>query len=71
LQRRQALTLLLLVAGTISLTAGAMLLATGSISRWIVGSVVAGALMVSLAGNLGVRTLRAIGRSAERRKNSS
>jgi hypothetical protein len=66
LQRRQALTLMLLVVGTITLTAGAMLLAIGSVSRWIVGSVVVGAIMVSLAGNVGTRTLRAIGQAANK-----
>jgi hypothetical protein len=70
LQRRQALTLTLLVVGTITLTAGAMLLAIGSFSRWIVGSVVVGAILVSLAGNIGTRTLRAIGRAASKAKQS-
>ena len=64
LQRRQALTMALLVVGTITLTVGSVLLAMGSISWWIVGSVVVGAILVSLAGNVGTRTLRAIGRSA-------
>jgi hypothetical protein len=66
LQRRQALTLLLLVVGTITLTAGAMLMAIGRFSQWIVGSVVIGAILVSLAGNVGTRTLRAIGRETKK-----
>src|SRR5687768_1058017 len=58
LQRRQALTLLLLVAGTITLTVGAMLMAGGSFSRYVVGAAAVGAILVSLAGNVGTRTLR-------------
>jgi hypothetical protein len=57
---------MLLVVGTITLTTGAIYLAIGSFSRWIVGAVVVGAILVSLAGNVGTRTLRAIGRAANK-----
>lgn len=66
LQRRQALTMLLLVAGLIAFGFGTFYLVGGILSQAVFGSIGIGALLLTLAGFIGNRTRRAIGRSAER-----
>lgn len=66
LQRRQALTLLLFVAGLAAFGFGLFYLFAGMFSQAIFTSIGIGAVLLTLAGFIGSRTLRAIGRSAER-----
>jgi len=66
LQRRQALVMLLLVAGIITFGFGTFYLVGGFLTQMVLGSVASGALLLTFAGFLGNRTLRAIGRSAEK-----
>ncbi|MCE9607584.1 MAG: hypothetical protein K8U03_22070 [Planctomycetia bacterium] len=66
LQRRQALTLLLFVAGLIAFGGGVFYLLAGTLSQAIFTTIGIGALLLTLAGYIGSRTLRAIGRSAQR-----
>ncbi|MGC3971648.1 MAG: hypothetical protein QM775_31180 [Pirellulales bacterium] len=65
LQRRQALTMLLLVAGILLLGGGTIYLAAGYITRTILTCTVGGGLLLTTAGSFGARTLRAIGRAAK------
>lgn len=65
LQRRQALTMLLLVAGILLLGGGTIYLAAGYITRTILVCTVVGGLFLTSAGSVGTRTLRAIGRAAK------
>jgi len=65
LQRRQALTMLLLVAGILLLGGGTIYLAAGYITRTILICTVAGGLLLTTAGSFGTRTLRAIGRATK------
>jgi hypothetical protein len=64
LQRRQALVMLLLVAGIIAFGFGMFYLVGGLITQAVFGSITVGALLLTVAGFIGTRTLRAIGRSA-------
>jgi hypothetical protein len=66
LQRRQALVMLLLVAGIITLGFGVFYLVAGFLTQMVFGSIMVGALLLTVAGFIGSRTLRAIGRSAEK-----
>lgn len=66
LQRRQALVMLLLVAGIIAFGFGTFYLVGGLLTQAVFGSISIGALLLTIAGFLGTRTLRAIGRSAEK-----
>lgn len=61
LQRRQALIMLLLVAGTCLTIVGLVLAVSGLINRNVVSSLFSGVFLLTLAGGLGSRTLRAIG----------
>lgn len=66
LQRRQALVMLLFVVGLISFGFGTFYLVGGLLTQAVFTSIGAGALLLTVAGFIGNRTLRAIGRSAER-----
>lgn len=66
LQRRQALVMLLFVVGLISFGFGTFYLVGGLLTQTVFTSIGAGALLLTVAGFIGNRTLRAIGRSAER-----
>lgn len=66
LQRRQALVMLLFVVGLISFGFGTFYLVGGLLTQAVLGSITVGALLLTVAGFIGNRTLRAIGRSAER-----
>lgn len=66
LQRRQALVMLLFVAGLIMFGFGTFYLVGGLVSQAVLGSISIGALLLTIAGFIGNRTLRAIGRSAEK-----
>lgn len=66
LQRRQALTMLLLaVGGGMTIVAG-VLLAQGTFTRMVFSSLGGGVFVLTLAGHIGGRTLRAIGRSQQK-----
>lgn len=66
LQRRQALTMLLLaVGGGMTIVAG-VLLAQGTFTRMVFSSLGGGVFILTLAGHVGGRTLRAIGRSQQK-----
>lgn len=64
LQRRQALTMVLLAVGGGMAMVGIVLLVNGLITRMVVSSMVSGVFLLSLAGHVGSRTLKAIGKKA-------
>jgi hypothetical protein len=64
LQRRQALTLLLLVIGGGMAVVGAILLAQAVFTRIVFSALGGGVFILTIAGYVGNRTMRAIGRSA-------
>src|SRR5262245_43958555 len=64
LQRRQALTMLLLVIGGGMAVCGAMLLAQAVFTRIVFSALGGGVFVLTIAGYIGNRTLRAIGRSS-------
>ena len=64
LQRRQAVTMLLLAVGGGLTIVGAVLLAGGTFTRIVFSSLGGGVFLLTLAGHVGARTLRAIGKSA-------
>lgn len=66
LQRRQALTLVLLVAGLFAFGFGVFYLVAGILSQAIFITTMSGAVLLTLAGYIGNRTRRAIARSAVR-----
>jgi hypothetical protein len=61
LQRRQALVMLLLVGGTCCTIVGVVMALNGLISRAVLSTLFSGVFLLTLAGGLGSRTLRAIG----------
>jgi hypothetical protein len=65
LQRRQALTMLLLSIGSGMAIVGAVLLAQATFTRTVFSLLGGGVFLLTLAGHLGGRTLRAIARSQQ------
>lgn len=65
LQRRQALVLLLFVAGLIALLIGSVQVSAGTFTTAVLTTVIGGVLLVTISGHLGSRTLRAIGREPQ------
>lgn len=63
LQRRQALTMLLLAVGGGMTVVGVILICAGVFTRTVFSSLGGGVFVLTLAGHIGSRTLRAIGRS--------
>lgn len=61
LQRRQALVMLLLVGGTCCTIVGVVMALNGLITRKVLSTLFSGVFLLTLAGGLGNRTLRAIG----------
>ncbi|MBL9090948.1 MAG: hypothetical protein JNL96_06970 [Planctomycetaceae bacterium] len=68
LQRRQALVMLLFVAGVVALGGGAFYMSSGFVSTSIVVVTLVGSMLLTLSGHLGTRTLRAIGRSEAKKR---
>lgn len=66
LQRRQAATMLLLAVGVGMTLVGAVLLAQGTFTRMVFSSLGGGVFVLTIAGHIGSRTLRAIGRSQQK-----
>ena len=64
LQRRQALIMLLLAVGGGMTVVGIVLAVGGLINRTVISNMLSGVFLLTIAGGLGSRTLRAIGRSA-------
>lgn len=64
LQRRQAVTMLLLAVGGGMTMVGAVMLAHQVFTRTVFSSLGGGVFLLTLAGHVGGRTLRAIGKSA-------
>jgi hypothetical protein len=71
LQRRQALTLLLLAVGGGMTIVGGVMLVNGLITRMVFSSMAGGVFLLTIAGHIGSRTLRAIGRAAVSSKNQT
>lgn len=71
LQRRQALVMLLLVGGTCCTIVGAVLAVGGLINRMVVSTLFSGVFLLTLAGGLGSRTLRAIGLNALKQRSEA
>ena len=68
LQRRQALTMLLLIGGIVLLGGGTIYLAAGFYTQAVILCTIVGGLLLTTAGSVGTRTLRAIGRSRQAKK---
>ncbi|MBA4016455.1 MAG: hypothetical protein C0483_04635 [Pirellula sp.] len=67
-QRRQALTMLLLIGGIVLLGGGSIYLAAGFFTQAVFICTIVGGLLLTTAGSVGSRTLRAIGRSQQAKK---
>jgi hypothetical protein len=65
LQRRQAVTLLLLVIGGGMTVVAVLLICQGTFTRPVFSSLAGGVFVLTIAGHLGARTLRAIGKAAK------
>jgi len=63
LQRRQTVTMVLLAVGGGMTVVGAVLLSEGTFTRPVFSSLGGGVFLLTVAGHVGSRTLRAIGRS--------